>query len=285
VKDSQIRLGQDRTLAYTDLGTPGGACLFFCHGAPMSRLHLLPLDDQFSARGLRVITPDRPAYGGSSPQPGRALEDWPDDVAALADALGIERFLVAGHSSGGAYAVVCAARLPDRVRGAIIAAGVTNMLWPDAWTGYLDGRVELEIMRTNSEKEAIARATEAFGADGAGFMTQRFALPEPDNALLAQPGAEEALGAALMEAFRQGITAYAQDAYLEGRGWSFDTTRISAQSVLLHGDLDDLVPMAHSRHTASLIAGSTLQRLPGHGHLTILSELPAVAASLNASAA
>src|SRR5262245_1689679 len=101
----------------------------------MSRLHIVPLEQQLSARGLRVIAPDRPGYGGCSPQPGRALEDSPDDVAALADALGIDRFLVAGHSTGGAYAIACAALLPDRVRATIVGAGVTNMLWPDAWNG------------------------------------------------------------------------------------------------------------------------------------------------------
>jgi pimeloyl-ACP methyl ester carboxylesterase len=178
---------------------------------------------------------------------------------------------------------VCAALLSERVRGVIVAAGVTNMLWPEAWNGYLDGRVELEIMRARSEAEAIARATEAFGADGTGFMTQRFDLPEPDVALLTEPAAEVALGAALIEGFRQGIAAYAQDAYLEGLGWRFGADRISAPSVVTHGDRDNLVPLAHSRHTASLIPGSALRVLPGHGHLTILSELPTVAASLSAS--
>lgn len=283
MKDSQIVVAGNRTLAYTDLGARDGPCLFFFHGAPMSRLHLVPLEGQFSARGLRVIAPDRPGYGGSSPQPGRALEDWPDDVATLADALGIGRFLVAGHSSGGAYAVACAALLPARVRGMIVAAGVTNMLWPEAWNGYLDGRVELDIMRAGSEAQAIARATEAFGADGTGFMTQRFDLPESDVAFLTEPGAEEALGAALIEAFRQGIAGYAQDVYLEGLGWRFNANRISTPLVVVHGDMDTLVPSAHSRHTASLIPGSTLHLLPGHGHLTILSELPAVAAALSAS--
>jgi pimeloyl-ACP methyl ester carboxylesterase len=43
------------------------------------------------------------------------MADWPKDVAALADALGIDRFVVAGHSTGGPYAVACSALLPGRV--------------------------------------------------------------------------------------------------------------------------------------------------------------------------
>jgi pimeloyl-ACP methyl ester carboxylesterase len=76
------------------------------------------------------------------------------------------------------------------------------------------------------------------------------------------------------------VAAYAQDAYLEGRGWQFNPGSISVPIEVIHGELDTLVPIAHSRHTAELIPGSTLRVLPGHGHLTILSELPALASSL-----
>jgi pimeloyl-ACP methyl ester carboxylesterase len=53
---------------------------------------------------------------------------------------------------------------------------------------------------------------------------------------------------------------------------------------VVHGELDTLVPIAHSRHTAELVPGSTLRLLPGHGHLTILSELPMTASALMRSA-
>jgi pimeloyl-ACP methyl ester carboxylesterase len=56
-------------------------------------------------------------------------------------------------------------------------------------------------------------------------------------------------------------------------------SRISVPVDVVHGDLDTLVPIAHSRHTARLIPGSTFRALPGHGHLTILSELPRIAAA------
>src|SRR5262245_1279732 len=120
MKDSTISIRGGRELAYTDMGPANGPCVFFFHGAPMSRLHLVPLEPEFAARGLRVVSPDRPSYGRSSPQPGRSLRDWAGDVAALADALEIDRFHVAGHSSGGAYALVCAAELDERVTGGVV---------------------------------------------------------------------------------------------------------------------------------------------------------------------
>lgn len=280
MKDSHVVLERGRELAYMDLGDPGGSCLFFFHGAPMSRLYLVPLDEQLARRRLRVIAPDRPGYGRSTPQAGRALTDWPVDVAALADALQVGRFVVAGHSSGGAYALVCAAQLGDRVLAGLILGGVTDMAWPDAWQGYLEGRPEVRLMQLPDEATTIVRCAEEFGADGRGFLAEGFELPAPDLAFLADEAAERGLTSAVVEAFRQGIVGYAQDVHLEGRGWPFDPARISAPIDVVHGELDSLVPIAHSRHTSRLIRRSRLRVLPGHGHLTTVAELPEMAAAL-----
>jgi pimeloyl-ACP methyl ester carboxylesterase len=276
MKDSQVKVGDGRELAFTDIGDPDGACIFFFHGAPMSRLHLAGLEEQFAAQGLRVVAPDRPSYGRSSPQPGRSMADWPQDVAALADVLGIDRFLVAAHSSGGPYAVACAALLPERVTAGAVVAGVTDMAWPGAWDGYVED--EIQIMHESDETAAIAWCTERYGADGSGFLAaEPFEFPEPDLAVLD----DEMFVQALIEAFRQGVTGYAQDVHVQGRPWPFDPSLITAPMEVIHGELDTLLPLAHSRHTAEVIPSSTFRMLPGHGHLSILSELPTVASALN----
>ena len=280
MRQSHVTVCDGRTIAYAEIGRAGDACLLYFHGAPASGLHIAAREAQFAAHGLRVVAPDRPGYGGSSPQPGRSMADWPADVAALADALGIERFAVAGHSSGGAYAVACAARLGERVLGGVVLAGSTDMSWPPSWDGYLDARAELAIMRCADERDAIALAIAHFGADGGGFLAEPFDLPEPDLAELADAQAGHALTATMIEAFRQGIGGYAQDLWLEGHGWPFDPGRITVPIDVLHGAGDTLVPLAHSRHTAELIPGARLRVVAGHGHLTILSELPAAALAL-----
>lgn len=279
MKESVVALGDGRALAYAEIGDPLGAPLLFFHGAPMSRLHLAYLDAEFAAQNLRVISPDRPGYGGSSPQPGRRLLDWPADVTSLADALGLGRFMVAGHSSGGPYAVASAAALPGRVSALIVLAGVTDMGWSGAWEGF--SAMESTLMRMSDEASAIAWSMERFGADGGGFGAgSDFDFAEPDQALFRDSMAGAAIRAAVDEGFRQGIAGYAQDAHVQGRPWPFDPAAISAPTRILHGALDRAVPVAHSRHTAGRIGGSELRILPGHGHMTILSELPVVAAEL-----
>ena len=102
------------------LGSPTAACsatassairraqpIMFFHGFPGSRLRASSIGHEAAARaGVRVIAPDRPGMGLSTFQPGRRIVDWPGDVAALADALGLPTFAVAGVSGGGPYAAV-----------------------------------------------------------------------------------------------------------------------------------------------------------------------------------
>src|SRR5262245_57580925 len=84
LRDTQITLGDGRTLAYCDIGEPGWPTAMFFHGAPMSRLHLAYLEEKFVERQVRVVSPDRPGYGRSSLQPVRSLADWPANIEALA---------------------------------------------------------------------------------------------------------------------------------------------------------------------------------------------------------
>ena len=282
MRDSQVSVTGGRTLAYTDIGEPGWPCVFFFHGAPSSRLRIAYLEQQFLGQHVRVVSPDRPGYGGSSPQPGRSLIDWPSDLAVLADALQIDQFIVAGHSSGGPYALACAALLPVRVSASITLGGVTDMGWPGAWEGYVEP--ERELMRVRDEAAALAWCVERFGEDGSRFMTASgFTFPEPDEKLYGDEEIARLLATARAEAFRQGVRGYAQDIVIQGRPWTFDPAAIVVPVHILHGQADTLLPLAHARHTAELIRGSVLRVLPGHGHFTILAELASLASTLASS--
>lgn len=280
--DAHIILPDGRHLTFSEIGDAGGSAVFYFHGAPTSRLTLVPWETMFADRGLRVISPDRPGYGGSSPQPGRMMSDWPTDVEKLAAALSIDRFIVAGHSSGGPYAVACAALLPNRVLGAVVLAGVTDMAWPEAWNDYFE--VEIALMRMSDEQSVAARCAQMFGSDGSGFLeSPGLELPEPDAELFSDENTGNALVATITEAFRQGVGGYAQDIFVQGQAWPFDPHAITAPTIVAHGELDTIVPIAHSRHTAELIPESSFRMLPAHGHITISVELPGLCEELNQS--
>jgi pimeloyl-ACP methyl ester carboxylesterase len=278
MKDTYTLLADGRRLQYADLGDPDGHPLFFFHGAPASRLNAVLLDAPLAAAGIRVIATDRPGYGGSSVQPKRTLATWPKDVAALADALDLDEFMVAGHSSGGPYALACAAALPKRVQALLVMSGVTDMGWAPAWQGFVES--EHAVMRMTDLDTAVALCTQRFGADGSTFLSAGFELPPADQVLFADPNAVAAVMQNLTEAFKQGIRGYVQDVLIQGKAWTFDPGRITCTTHVVHGEGDTLVPIAHSRHTAELIPGARFRVVPGHGHLTIVTELPALARAL-----
>jgi pimeloyl-ACP methyl ester carboxylesterase len=170
--------------------------------------------------------------------------------------------------------------LPERVLAGIVLAGVTDMGWPGAWENYVDS--ECQIMRLADEEAAIAWCVERYGVDGSEFLAASdFDFGEPDNALIEDEQAGPALTSAISEAFRQGVAGYALDIFIQGRPWPFDPGVVSAPVHVVHGELDKLIPLAHSHHTSEEVRGSILRVLPGHGHLTIVSELPAIASALS----
>src|ERR1700678_822591 len=110
-----VRTPDGRTLALEEAGDLDGRPVLVHMGTPNSRHLYGPNAADAAARGLRLIGYDRPGYGGSSPQPGRAVADCAADVRAICAALHIDRLAMWGISGGGPHVLACAALLPDLV--------------------------------------------------------------------------------------------------------------------------------------------------------------------------
>ena len=115
-----------RQVGFADFGPADARPVLWCHGGPGSRLE--PSADAAAARaaGYRFIGVDRPGYGLSTPQPGRTIGGWVPDGLAVLDALRIDRAVVVGVSTGGAYALALAAAAPERVTGVIACCALTD---------------------------------------------------------------------------------------------------------------------------------------------------------------
>jgi len=112
-----------RRLAYDDVGDPGGAPLVYLHGFPDSRLSRHPDDGIAAALGVRLVAVDRPGFGASECDGAATYAQEAEDVVALADHLGLDRFSVVGWSSGAALALACGAVAPCRVAAVGVLAG------------------------------------------------------------------------------------------------------------------------------------------------------------------
>ena len=120
---ARIALPTGVTLS-VELGGPQTAePILFLHGFPEShRTWRAILPDL--ARDFRVIAPDQRGFGASDKP--EAVEAYKadrivEDIVALADALGHDRFTLVGHDWGGAVAWLAALRHPDRIARLIVA--------------------------------------------------------------------------------------------------------------------------------------------------------------------
>jgi pimeloyl-ACP methyl ester carboxylesterase len=89
-------------------------------GAAANWLALAPL----LLPGRRLLVPELPGHGGSSPLPAApSLNPYADRISLLLEREGLARAPVVGHSLGGAIALRLAIRRPELVSGLVLAAG------------------------------------------------------------------------------------------------------------------------------------------------------------------
>jgi pimeloyl-ACP methyl ester carboxylesterase len=104
-------------LRYFEAGT--GDPLVTIHGA--GGVRLTPALDLLAAE-RRVIAVELPGFGGVPNDVSQSLDDLAGTVAALAAALGLERYHLLGTSLGGAVALHVALRFPGRVTSLVLEA-------------------------------------------------------------------------------------------------------------------------------------------------------------------
>ena len=206
-------------LAYSLYGEPTGRPVHFFHGFPNSRLLAALVHDKAKAANVCLVAADRPGFGESSPIPGRTLRDWSAQVVALADHLEQQRFDIIGVSCGGAYALACAAAIPDRVERVALLAGMGPMDRPEIRRAQMPGlRAMFALAKIHpwlaSPMFLLDRTVFRGDPDKAIHMAGSMLTP-PDRAALADdPDAGRRFVASMADAYRQGIGAAMHEARL-----------------------------------------------------------------------
>jgi pimeloyl-ACP methyl ester carboxylesterase len=120
----RVRLPGRGTTFVRDVAGPIGApTVVLLHGLGATTLLNWPGAFDALSPQFRVVALDQTGHGRGirSPWPFR-LEDCADDVARLADVLGIERVIAVGYSMGGPVALLARRRHPSRVSGLVLCA-------------------------------------------------------------------------------------------------------------------------------------------------------------------
>jgi len=277
VIEHEVTTRDGRTLKVLERGDPAGRPVLVHNGTPNSRLIFDRDSERAAARGVRLISYDRPGYGGSSPSPGRTIASCADDVRDIAAALELARLAVWGISGGGPHAIACAALLGDLVPAVAVLASPAP--WQAEGLDYFAGMGELNVedIRLEVENPVAARAKcesdrlEMLALDLDGLMGFLSTLLDPvDAAVLSGE-----LGEYLIECTRSGLAPGSDGWWDDGQAmlapWGFELGAIATPVLLHHGRHDKFVPFAHGEWLAGQIPGVDARLSDDDGHLTLIA--------------
>lgn len=257
------------TIYYKDWGT--GPVVTFSHGWP---LNADAWDAQMlflAQHGFRVIAHDRRGHGRSSqPSDGNDMDHFADDLAELIEALDLREVTMVGHSTGGgevaryigrhgtrrvARAVLIGAVPPIMVQTAANPEGLPLKAFDDIREGlYRD--------RSQFYKDL---ASAFYGANRAGSQVSRGVLRQ---------FWWWSMQAGLKNAY-ECVKAFSETDFTQ------DLARFDIPTLIMHGEDDQIVPIADSAHKAvKLIKGAKAIYYPGAPHGITATHLDRINADL-----
>jgi len=261
--EHRIEVSSERIMAAAEWGDPNGLPWFDIHGTPGGRIRWWQDPTIYGRYGLRRLTIDRPGYGGSTRLAGRSVADIVPDIERIADALGVERFVVSGGSGGGPHALACAALLADRVIRCHAAVSVAPYDAEDLdWlAGMTEGNViefEAALQGEDASRPLCSKlrqiTLERLEAGRLDWMGDDYTVSEADQAQLARH--YDRIRAQMEDALAPGVDGWVDDAIAFTRPWGFAVEDIRAPVLLTYGRTDNLVPGAHGDWLAAHIPGA-----------------------------
>lgn len=280
-----ITLMDGRTLGYAEYGDPAGIPVFHFHGSSSSRLEHPQDESVLSSKGIRFITVDRPGHGLSDFQPKRQLLDWPDDVIALADHLGIEKFAVSGWSFGGPNAIACAHKIPERLNAVAVISSFAPYNRPGALEGVSGfNKMSLRMARWMPfwlGRQFMGMQGRAIRDDPEAAANQILStIPKTDQEILTDPQVKQMLLPSMSEAYRVGADGPAWEAAIMVRPWGFRLEDITIQVQIWHGEADVNNPLQFGEYLRDAIPNTQATFFPGEGHFFILKRWGEILAQL-----
>lgn len=290
--DQKVRTPDGRELMVRISGDPRGRPVFLLHGTPGSRVGPAPRVPILHRQGIRLISYDRPGYGGSTRRPGRLVRDAAADVRAIAEYLELKRFAVVGRSGGAPHALACAALLDDLVTrcvslvalAPIDAHGTEGFDWyagmaPSNVEAYRDAQQEgyeefiQDLLR--QRREPIAGR-----AGDAGHLIEELdkEWTPTDRRIVSDAGIRRQLRLSYQEALQDDTDAggWVDDVLAFTRPWGFAPDQVPEHVgvLLYHGEQDVFSPASHTRWLERHIPHAEVTIEPGVSHFHNLRRLP-----------
>jgi len=277
----KITLRDGRTLAFTDRGPREGTPILYFHGFQGSRLERVPgLGGILAKLNIRLIAPDRPGIGLSTPMRGRTLLGWAGDVRQLTEQLlgAGAAYSIFGFSAGATYSLACG-QLPG-LRAIVLVSGLGLPHLISEWRRYSSEvwkillSAKLAYFRPGVFLRIEKKQRDTAVNDWAGYYKGvTHDLSADDQKILANPEVEELFRENRREGYAQGMGCLLHEVQAIYSDPRVDLIHLSACSVLIvHGAEDTVVPVRVAKDLQRRIPASRFIELPGRGHYFFYEE-------------
>ena len=223
--------------------------------------------DYFSSQNMHAIAIGRSGYVGSTKKPGRITIDIANDVAELADELGIERFVNIGLSGGGQHAI--ATGLDPRSCGVVTVGSLApfDEMGADFYTGMQQVDLDEYAEALQDINLLIKRFQDSYHnpSPNSGSKVE---VSENDKRAMAKPSWKcliESCGFTMSKGWDWVADDYSS--YL--KPWGFDPRSVTVPAVIWQGGLDKNVPIQHGQWLAANMPNARLELRPDESHLGI----------------
>jgi pimeloyl-ACP methyl ester carboxylesterase len=209
------------------------------------------LDDAAQEFGVRVVAPDRPGFGASTPKPGRSIVDWVRDLDELTDHLQLGSYRLLAISGGSPYALavawIHAERVPHLGLLSVICPldvpGVTRDANPPVrFTFWAARRASILL---GPMGRAMARVTLKNPDKAAERLIG--VRPPADREIIRRPEVMAVLRENLPNQFKEPASVALEMANA-ARPWGFDLEDVTVPTTIWQGGLDDVHTPAMGRY-------------------------------------
>jgi pimeloyl-ACP methyl ester carboxylesterase len=210
------------------------------------------------SRSWRVAAYDHRGTGATiSPVASITVEHMVADLFAVADALALDKPVLAAESAGATIALLAALRQPARFAGLVIVDGLIHHQRPP------DG----------DDRFAAGLRTD-FGATIASFANACVPDSEPNSAAIRRWGRQ-------ILARSGPASAAALYDCLAGLDLRARTAVLDLPTLVIHGEADALVPASEARELVGTLPNSALHLIPGAGHVPTMTRPVEVATAID----
>jgi pimeloyl-ACP methyl ester carboxylesterase len=280
-----LRLADGRSLAWREFGDPDGAPAIAVHGSPDSSAVWRLVDQPARAAKVRVVAPDRPGFGASTPQGSRSILDWVDDLDALTTHLRLDRFGLIAISGGSPYALAVASSHAEQVTH----LGLLSVICPLDVPGVLR-RAKTQVRFTFwAARRApfllgpMSRAMARMTLENPDKAAERLIgmRPPADREIIRRPEVMAVLKENLPNQFKD-EASMALEMRNAARPWGFELGGIEVPTTIWQGGLDDVHPPAMGHYLAEHLPRAELVFEPEYATFNFIDDFEEILRSLTA---